>query len=322
MILKFVDFLSEGRSKKPEETIARASHSGQWQYILGARLATREKKDLQYGDVIRGITDRFSNADGGHSHRIEGTSVTVGRVNAPGVHDIQYSHNGQPRRVEVVGGPGKMLWSARTGNKKVTMEELHGPNALPEYKFITGLIGHAIKTRELNPRVLQSRLADPGFRRLTSPFSERKDAPSVGKLTPDEEQHVGIIHRDETHGHHTGMEYVENYIRGQQNPTTHWAIGNHLVPVGNLKHFVGSLAITQGGRVGGKTVPRLALRVRSIVDPTNKDKNGRAQTYGSGEKTWHTDLDKLFHEWSTSEEGRAKLSHYGIERIPDVPGLK
>jgi hypothetical protein len=57
---------------------------------------------------------------------------------------------------------------------------------------------------------------------------------------------------------HSAISELEGNMKAK-----HWLIGEHLIPVGNLSHFVSSSFMTQGG----PKTPRLAVRVGGLINP-------------------------------------------------------
>ena len=315
-VINFLRFINEGRATDPIAAAAKAAQSGKYQYSLAARLAIGENPNLGYADTIRGVEEGFGNNPQSREHQIQNTSIRVGRFNRPDKsdneneprHDLTYSKNGKIRRVEAIGGAGKMLWSKRTGATKLSFEQLTDKESHP---LLAGIVNSAIENKGLSPTILRGRLQGTRHRRLTSPVTE-EDIKSLGLSST--ENHVGIVHRDPSTNVHTGMEYLEKHINNEGTGTTHWAIGDHLVPVGALKHFVGKMVITQGSH----RTPRIALRVGSVVDPLEKVAEGKTKTHLGTEKTWHTTLNNILHAMGTKDEGRQMLERLGIEKIPDI----
>ncbi len=81
----------------------------------------------------------------------------------------------------------------------------------------------------------------------------------------------------------------------------HWLIGEHLIPAGNLSHFVSSSFMTQGE---AKT-PRLAVRIGGVTNPENPG----SRAVGS-EKNWHEKLNTMLHSFTPEQ-----LKRYGVTRI-------
>jgi len=95
---------------------------------------------------------------------------------------------------------------------------------------------------------------------------------------------------------HSAMSELEKSMKSK-----HWLIGEHLIPVGNLSHFVSSSFMTQGEH----STPRLAVRVGGIINPEQPG----TKPIGS-EKNWHKNLNNLLHSFNDKQ-----LATYGVTRI-------
>ena len=157
---------------------------------------------------------------------------------------------------------------------------------------------------ELDPQETQTRIGTSAWRRLTT---RQGDFP-------------GIVTRD-NQGRHIGMKEIEDHMA--KTGVTHWAVGDHLIPVGNLSHFIHRIVITQKDDTDKATdknttntkSARLAVRASGIVDPTSKDRI-RIGT----ESNWHDRLGKLLTSWSDDKHKNYQthqdtLKRLGIEKI-------
>lgn len=81
----------------------------------------------------------------------------------------------------------------------------------------------------------------------------------------------------------------------------HWLVGEHLIPAGNLSHFVSSSFMTQGE----EKTPRLAVRIGGVINPENPG----SRPIGS-EKNWHEKLNTMLHSFTPQQ-----LKTYGVTRI-------
>jgi hypothetical protein len=274
-----------------EKSDRAARRSGLKQYSAAASLiATHKNNTAESGwRYLKKIVKHFSTSS--EPYTDTATGITVGKFNAAdsatGSHDITMTgKDGKPEGVEVVGGGGKMFLSMR--NHKPTTNNPTG----------------------ITPEELAKR---PGWASIAAEY-QRRTKRKDGTVIPGVEDKIedttnkpfrrlgSAFARDIVSRKHVGMEDIERNMTAK-----HWMIGDHLIPVGSLSHFVHRMSTTQGSPKS----PRLAVRVSNIIDPT-KTGTGEAKKIAT-EKNWHIQLNTMLHGYTPEQ-----LSQYGITRVRNI----
>lgn len=279
-MLSFLQHMLLEKKQDQDPSVVAGIH----QYQVAAKLIAKSlKQNHPHSDpdvLFQHITNHFKNTDHDSFTHPDALGISVNRYSTHGMDVVAGKKN-----IEVVGGGGKML-SSRRG----VVKSPQGANDLLDPEKTTHLVGsilrNAIDRKELDPQETQTRIATSAWRRLTT---RSGDFP-------------GIVTRDNK-GRHIGMKEIEDHMA--KTGVTHWAVGDHLIPVGNLSHFVHRIVITQKDdtdkatdkNTGNTKSARLAVRVSGIVDPSSKE-GFRIGT----ESNWHNQLGKLLTSWSTDTE--------------------
>jgi hypothetical protein len=192
------------------------------------------------------------------------SGMTVRRYTSPDIgKDLHDIHVG-PEHEKLQGG----IEVVSGGGKMFFSKRSHKSEGLSGLQNIP-----ALKGMEFEPQA-NTKISDPtGFRR-------------VGR---------SVARNIETK-QHSAMSELEKSMKAK-----HWLIGDHVIPVGNLSHFVSSSFMTQGQ----PSAPRLAVRVGGIVNPEQPG----TKSVGS-EKNWHKKLNDMLHSFDDKQ-----LDKYGVTRI-------
>ena len=191
--------------------------AGIHQYHVAAKLIAAKIKASNHlqghahsdPDVLfQHITDHFANTRQPNYTHPDVPGISVNRYSTHGMDVVAGDKN-----IEVVGGGGKML-SSRRGVVKTQEGANDLLNAEKNSHLIGSILRNAIDRKELHPEETGRRIATSAWRRLTTPY----------------ENHPGIVTRDND-GRHIGMKEIEDHMA--KTGVTHWAVGGHLIPVGN-----------------------------------------------------------------------------------------
>lgn len=298
-MLSFLQYMLLEKKQEQDPSVLAGIH----QYHVAAKLIAKQlHPDHPHSDpdvLFRHITKHFKkNKKHPNFTHPDLPGVTVNRYSTHGMDVVAGDKN-----IEVVGGGGKML-SSRRGVVKSPQGAIDLLDAEKSEHLVGDIIRNAIKRKELDPQETQTRIRTSGWRRLTTRYG---DFP-------------GIVTRD-NQGRHIGMKEIEDHMA--KTGVTHWAVGDHLIPVGNLSHFIHRIVITQKDDTDKATSQntrntksaRLAVRASGIVDPTSKEPI-RIGT----DSDWHNKLGELLTSWSDSEHKDYKtrqdtLKRLGIEKI-------
>jgi len=261
-----------------------ARKSGMRQYSAAAALmSTSENNSGESGwSHLKKILRHFKSE--AEPYKDPSTGITVGRYNAAdtqtGSFDIKIQNKeGETEGIEVVSGGGKMFLSMR---------------------------GH--KPTETSPGIsIEDLEKKPGWSKIVAEYPDGKTNNAQEKIRDTKVKPFrrlgSALARTITTQKHSGMEEIEKNMKAK-----HWMIGDHIIPVGSLSHFIHRMSTTQGS----PTSPRLAVRVANIIDP-RKTKTGEAKKTGT-EKSWHIELNNMLHTFTPQE-----LETYGgIRRIRDI----
>jgi len=292
-MLSFLQHMLLEKKQEPDPSVLAGIH----QYHVAAKLIAKQlQPDHPHSNsdlLFRHITKHFKNPKRPNFTHPDFPEITVNRYSTHGMDVVTKDKN-----IEVVGGGGKML-SSRRGVIKSPQGATDLLDPEKSKHLIGAILRNAINRKELDPQETQTRIGTSAWRRLTT---RQGDFP-------------GIVTRD-NQGRHIGMKEIENHMA--KTGVTHWAVGDHLIPVGNLSHFIHRIVITQKDDTDKATdknttntkSARLAVRASGIVDPTSKEPI-RIGT----ESNWHDQLGKLLTSWSDDKHKDYKKRQDTLERL-------
>jgi hypothetical protein len=298
MAIPFKEYvlLESNKQKKKNPSVV----AGNIQYEVAARLIAKHLGHQDHIPALQEIQSHFALTDNARYSHSAAPHISVGRYSGRNEDIIDGK-----RKIEVVGGGGKMLDS-----KRGVLKTEEGVNSFFDIKdpkdtqLLRDVLRSGIARGDLHEGVTKTRLSGRNWNRLTTPH------------TSDGKEYKGLVSRDEDNRNHA-MKQIEQHMSSKG--ITHWSVGNFIIPVQHLSKFIHGVVATQKSNKDKSTLSqpgdqqaRLSLRASGIIDPY--DTSGKK--IGS-DTNWHHRLNDLLTSWheSQDENVRRRLSDLEIEKI-------